>query len=273
MTDVAKQIMETLYDVKRSDRELLNHPPDGLPGAQHFSVQWKQMRMCGQQVCCTWCLHAAGPHETSYWMCFGLWHAPPSTPSQSSAPHSSSDEASAATSQQAVTVSCSAFRDAACAMAVRVGELAQLQPHDHVLEVGCGAGDSLRVWMQHFKVKHVAGLEIVRSQQALAAERAARWVHALEVAPTDTQVAPDPTSQTGPGHAPASAGPCTSMSAGSSASAVVQLCSATAMLLPEASLDAVLAIDCAYHFHTRAAFFQEAARVLRPQVCGPIAVM
>lgn len=40
--------------------------------------------------------------------------------------------------------------------------------------------------------------------------------------------------------------------------------SATAMPLPAASFDKVLALESAFHFDTRAAFFAEAARVLRP---------
>jgi SAM-dependent methyltransferase len=40
--------------------------------------------------------------------------------------------------------------------------------------------------------------------------------------------------------------------------------SATAMELPDASVDRVTALECAFHFDTREAFFREAFRVLRP---------
>lgn len=40
--------------------------------------------------------------------------------------------------------------------------------------------------------------------------------------------------------------------------------SATAMELPEASVDCVTALECAFHFVTREDFFREALRVLRP---------
>ena len=40
--------------------------------------------------------------------------------------------------------------------------------------------------------------------------------------------------------------------------------SATAMPLADASCDAVLGVECAFHFDTRAQFFAEAMRVLRP---------
>lgn len=40
--------------------------------------------------------------------------------------------------------------------------------------------------------------------------------------------------------------------------------SATAMEIPEASVDRVVALECAFHFATREDFFREACRVLRP---------
>lgn len=40
--------------------------------------------------------------------------------------------------------------------------------------------------------------------------------------------------------------------------------SATAMSLPDACCDIVTAVECAFHFHTRADFLAEALRVLRP---------
>jgi SAM-dependent methyltransferase len=40
--------------------------------------------------------------------------------------------------------------------------------------------------------------------------------------------------------------------------------SATAMPLPDACCDIVTAVECAFHFHTRADFLAEAFRVLRP---------
>jgi SAM-dependent methyltransferase len=40
--------------------------------------------------------------------------------------------------------------------------------------------------------------------------------------------------------------------------------SATAMPLPDACCDVVTALECAFHFDTRAAFLAEACRVLRP---------
>jgi len=43
-----------------------------------------------------------------------------------------------------------------------------------------------------------------------------------------------------------------------------RLGSATAMAIPDASVDRVTALECAFHFATRADFFREAFRVLRP---------
>jgi len=43
-----------------------------------------------------------------------------------------------------------------------------------------------------------------------------------------------------------------------------RLGSATAMELPDASVDRVVALECAFHFATREDFFREAFRVLRP---------
>jgi len=43
-----------------------------------------------------------------------------------------------------------------------------------------------------------------------------------------------------------------------------RLGSATAMVVPPASVDRATALECAFHFQTREAFFREAFRVLRP---------
>jgi hypothetical protein len=45
-----------------------------------------------------------------------------------------------------------------------------------VVEAGCGAGDALGVWVNEYRAASVVGLEVVPSQQQLAAERLQVWM-------------------------------------------------------------------------------------------------
>ncbi len=51
------------------------------------------------------------------------------------------------------------YSTAAAALAQRVGEAAALTPDDVVVDYACGFGDSLRLWITHFGVRRVVGVE------------------------------------------------------------------------------------------------------------------
>ncbi len=111
------------------------------------------------------------------------------------------------------------YAEACEALAVRVGEAASLSSGEAVLEVACGAGEGLRLWVERFGAARAVGLELQPRDVGLA--RAA----GLQVEVGDA----------------------------------VDL-----SRFGEASFDAVLCVDAAYHFAPRTRFFEEAARVLKP---------
>lgn len=125
------------------------------------------------------------------------------------------------------------FREACEALAVAVGEAAHLGPGDVVLDVGVGYADQTAVWASRFGVGRVIGVEL--SADHVVAARAAQAEGRL-----------------------AGAG-------------VVELHLGSANALPvcceapkaDGTFDAVLCLDCAYHFRTRAAFLSSAGRLLK----------
>jgi SAM-dependent methyltransferase len=120
----------------------------------------------------------------------------------------------------------SGIDDACAALVHLIGERAGLGPDDDVVDVGFGFGDQDIYWARTFGPRRITGLNITRSQVDEARRRVAE-------AGLDGQVD-------------------------------LREGSATDMPLPSKSADAVLALECAFHFDTRERFFQEAARVLRP---------
>lgn len=117
--------------------------------------------------------------------------------------------------------------DQACEALVRlVAETAALGPGDRVVDVGFGFADQDLFWMRAFQPAHITGLNITPSQVALARRRVARQGLADRIE--------------------------------------LLQASATAMPLADAAFDKVVAVECAFHFDTRARFFEEAQRVLRP---------
>lgn len=137
------------------------------------------------------------------------------------------------------------YRAAATALATRVGEAAGLSPETRLLDVGVGAGEQLVHWAEHFGVRRVTALEIVPEM----AERARRRVAAagltdrVEVRAGDgadllRALDPPPADPRRParGHR-REGGP---------------------------RFDAVVALDCAYHFDPREGFVGGAAAALRP---------
>jgi SAM-dependent methyltransferase len=117
--------------------------------------------------------------------------------------------------------------DEACpALATLVAEAAAMGPNDDVVDVGFGFADQDMLWIERFAPRHITGLNVTPVQVRLARQRLQRRGLADRITLTEG--------------------------------------SATAMPLPDACCDIVTAVECAFHFHTRADFLAEAFRVLRP---------
>jgi SAM-dependent methyltransferase len=115
---------------------------------------------------------------------------------------------------------------ASVALATLVGEQADMQPGDQVLDCGFGFADQDILWAQILKPERIIGLNITRSQVNVARRRVAELG-------LDQQID-------------------------------LRYGSATDMPLANESVDKVVAMECAFHFNTREQFFREAWRVLRP---------
>ena len=107
-----------------------------------------------------------------------------------------------------------------------VAGTARMGPGDSVLDCGFGFGDQDILWAQSFRPDRITGLNITASQVALARQRVAE--------------------------------------AGLADRIDLREGSATATPFARERFDVVVALECAFHFHTRVRFFQEAWRVLRP---------
>jgi cyclopropane fatty-acyl-phospholipid synthase-like methyltransferase len=116
--------------------------------------------------------------------------------------------------------------DAALALVLRLGELAGLGPDATLLDVGFGFGDQLLDWCRHAGLGRAVGVNICPEQTEIARRRLAE--------------------------------------AGLAERVRVQVADAVALPFDAGSFDAVTAVECAFHFHTRERFFAEARRVLRP---------
>jgi ubiquinone/menaquinone biosynthesis C-methylase UbiE len=116
--------------------------------------------------------------------------------------------------------------DACEALAHLAAEKAELGSSDRLLDVGFGYGDQDMYWTETFKPREIVGINITRSQIDHASERVA--------------------------------------ARGMSDRIRYQLAPATDMPFEANSFDKVIALESAFHFQTRADFFREAFRVLRP---------
>jgi cyclopropane fatty-acyl-phospholipid synthase-like methyltransferase len=115
---------------------------------------------------------------------------------------------------------------ASTALVDLVAEQARLGPDDTLLDVGFGFGDQDMHWLSTYDPARIIGLNITRSQVQVARERVAER--------------------------------------GMSDRIDLREGSATEIDLPDASVDKVVALECAFHFRTRERFFGEAFRVLKP---------
>jgi ubiquinone/menaquinone biosynthesis C-methylase UbiE len=115
---------------------------------------------------------------------------------------------------------------ASTALVHLLGKAADLKPGDRALDVGYGFGDQDAEWVRAFDPLEIVGLNITASQVETARARMQEQ--------------------------------------GLSDRIDLRQGSATDMPVDEARFDKVLALECAFHFDTREAFFHEAFRVLKP---------
>ncbi|MBK5940691.1 class I SAM-dependent methyltransferase [Halochromatium roseum] len=112
------------------------------------------------------------------------------------------------------------------ALADLLADAAQLSPGDQLLDVGYGFADQDMRWSERYQPAQIIGLNLTQSQVEIARQRVAER--------------------------------------GLSEQIDLRQGSATAMDLPDASVDKVIALECAFHFRSREQFLREAFRVLRP---------
>jgi len=114
--------------------------------------------------------------------------------------------------------------EAGAALARLLGRTAELGPGDRVLDAGCGCGDQDALWASEHRTEHILAID----NDAERIEHARiRW-----------------------------------LAAGSAIT--FQRLSATELTVADGSIDKVLSLESAHGFDTRAKFFSEAFRVLRP---------
>ena len=116
------------------------------------------------------------------------------------------------------------YPEAARALARRVGEAAKLRTGDVVLDCACGHGDSLALWIREFGAARVIGVEPAPAVAAIARKRVAAW---------------------------------------GLADRVTILTATAESLVPERDCPgatAIVCVDAAYHFHTRAAWLTRVAQ-------------
>lgn len=107
-----------------------------------------------------------------------------------------------------------------------VADTADLRPDDTILDVGFGYGDQDFHWIEQRGLKKIIGINITKLHIDIARQRARERGLADKV---DFRQG-----------------------------------SATAIPLPDASVDKIVALESAFHFDTREDFFAEAFRVLKP---------
>lgn len=119
------------------------------------------------------------------------------------------------------------YAAAASALAKKLGERADLASATRCCDVGYGYGDQDLLWAGALYPKlRIVGYNVGAAQAAVAAKRVA--------------------------------------AAGLSARVDLRVGSATALPLPDASVDRVTSLESAFHYDTREAFFREAYRALEP---------
>jgi microcystin synthetase protein McyJ len=118
------------------------------------------------------------------------------------------------------------YPEACRAMAIMLGETAELKSTDTVLDVGCGFGEQDALLVEQFGVTRIIGIDITPVHVTVGQER-------LRAKQLDDRI-------------------------------TLALGSAVQTGYPDNFFEKVVALECAFHFKNREQFFCEALRVLKP---------
>jgi microcystin synthetase protein McyJ len=118
------------------------------------------------------------------------------------------------------------YPDACRAMAIMLGETAELESTDTVLDVGCGFGEQDALLVEHFGVARIMGIDITPVHVTVGQER-------LRAKQLDDRI-------------------------------TLAVGSAVQTGYPDNFFEKVIGLESAFHFKTREQFFCEAFRVLKP---------
>jgi microcystin synthetase protein McyJ len=118
------------------------------------------------------------------------------------------------------------YPDACRALAIMLGETAELKSTDTVLDAGCGFGEQDALLVEQFGVTRIMGIDITPVHVTVGQER-------LRAKQLDERI-------------------------------TLAVGSAVHTGYPDNFFDKVIALECAFHFKTREQFFCEAFRVLKP---------
>ncbi len=121
------------------------------------------------------------------------------------------------------------YSEACRRLALALGQQAGLDERSRVFDAGFGCGDQLRLWLEHFQVASVAGVNLSEAQTRRAMALLKRHGHEQHCASVYRGDIHDPTCWPAPGQA-----------------------------------NRVLSLDSAYHFPSRAEFLAQAGRCLAP---------
>lgn len=118
------------------------------------------------------------------------------------------------------------LHEACEAMALFVGELAEFNADDQILDVGCGLGGQDIFWMDRFSPARIVGLDVAKCLIDAARKRVSERTLADRI--------------------------------------VLRVGSGTRIPFDASIFDTIVSMESAFHFATRVDFFTEAFRVLRP---------
>lgn len=121
----------------------------------------------------------------------------------------------------------SEYVEAARALARRLGDAARLGPGQRMVDLGSGAGDQLRMWVESFGVEHVTAVELDPGLARRAVERTTAW--------------------------------------GLDSHTHIVVGDATTASWTDTAVDRVVALDSAYFFQSRESFVRRCHSALKPE--------